>query len=185
MHQPNPELLDELYHKQRKNFPNELPFPERFNLKLTEDAFNTGIRRKKKWDVKKIVDWKGNPIREESVTVITYKIGSRLDKAFETSIPKSVLRPLSHVYTELYNNMQIGSKDDALDLEYNFFFHPADKRIETILQSFDTELKWNEAFQFYRDKPLRVRIQYAERIVNSAGPRWDCYGYIYLPKNKN
>ena len=184
--QPNPDLLDELYHKQRKNFPDELQFPERFNLKLTENAFNKGIIRVKKRDIQKFVDWQGNPIREEPIIVIEYEQSSRLDKAFEDSFPKSFCPP-NFVFSELYDNIQLGAKNDELDMEYNFFFNPVDANVTAILQKYDTAKKWENAFSpLYKgnDPTLRVRIQYADRIVNSAGPRWDCYGYIYIPQRK-
>lgn len=176
---PDPDLLNELYHRQRSKYPNELPFPERFNLKLTEDIFNKGKRREKVDDIQKIVDWQGNPIRDEPVTVIEYEAGSRLDLAIEKSAPKSY--DLKTIYSQFYDNIQLGSKNEELDLEYNFFFHALDKRVHTMLVAYDTREVY--AKSFYGDT-LKVRIQYAQRIVNSAGPRYDCYGYIYIPKRK-
>ena len=180
---PDPQLIDELYHKQRKNFPNELPFPERFNLKLTEDSFNKGIIRQKKKEIQKIVDWKGNLIREVPNTIIQYQRGSRLDKAIEDSFPKA-FHPLNVVYSELYDNIQIGTENDKLDLKYNFFLNSADNAVKSNLINYDTIKHFSMRPPDAQKENLRVRIQYAERIVNSAGPRWDCYGYIYIPKRK-
>ena len=176
----NPELRDDLYTKVRKNFPGELPFPERFNLKLTEDSFNKGKIRLKKKDTQKIVDWKGNLIEEKPITVLKYEAPSRLDCAIKNSFPKS-FNPLNLVHSYHYDNIEISTNDEDLDLEYNLTLYPADKRVETMLLAFDI----NEAYHksFYGDT-LKVRIQYAERIVNSAGPRFDMYGYIYIPKKK-
>ena len=177
----NPELIDSLYAKQRKNFPDQLPFPERFNLKLDEESFNKGKVRDRKQEIQKIVDWQGNPISEKRVTIIKYEEPSRLDQAIRDSFPKS-FSPLGHVYSELYNNIQIGVFNKNLDIEYNLFFHPVDERVKTIITGYDT----NEVYakSFYGDT-LKVRIQYAERYVNSAGVRFECYGYIYLPKRKS
>lgn len=176
----NPELSDELYHKQRVTFPGQLPFPERFNLKLDEECFNKGKIRERKQEIQKTVDWQGNPISEKQVTVIKYEEPSRLDQAIRNSFPKS-FSPFNHVYSELYDNIQIGTSDKDLHLEYNFILYPVDIRVKTMLAAYDTREVY--AKSFYGDT-LKVRIQYAERYVNSAGARFDCYGYIYLPKRK-
>ena len=181
--QPNPDLLDELYNKKRKAYPNELPFPERFDLKLTKDAFQKGIIRVKTNEVQRIVDWKGNLIREEPITTIGYKKDSRLDCALKASLPKS-FDPISFVYSELYDNIQLGLHNDEIDLEYNFFFNTLDPYVKAILVGYDTIQTFNSQPERYQKETLRVRIQYAERIVNSAGPRWDCYGYIYVPERR-
>ena len=175
---PDPTLLDELYHRQKKNFPGELLFPERFNLKLTEDNFNNGKIRNRKRDLQKYTDWQGSPTKYESITVIEYEAPSRLDQAIRASFPKS-FSPFSHIYSQLYENIEVGTFNEELDLEYNFFFHPADDRVKTMLMGHDTRETY--AKSFYGDT-LKVRIQYAERIVNSAGARFDCHGYIYIPK---
>jgi len=180
MTQPHPDLLDELYHKVKKKFPDELPFPERFNLKLSEEIFNNGNIRNRKPDTRKIVDFQGNLIREEPITVIEYPIESRLDKAIKNSFPKS-FNPFSHVYSERYENIQIGTANKDRDIEYNFHFNPLDKRVHTILLAYDTRKVY--AKSFYGDT-LRVRIRYAQRISNCEGLRFDCYGYIYIPKRK-
>ena len=182
--QPNPELLDELYHKKRKEFPEELIFPERFNLNLNEESFQKGIRRESKSTVQKYVDFQGNPLRNETVTTLKYEPGSRVDKAFEDSLPKS-FSPISHIYSQLYDNIQIGTYNEALDLEYNFSFHTTSARVLAILVSYDSIKTYNMRPPDYRNETLRVRIQYAERIVNSVGARWDCHGYIYIPKRRN
>ena len=179
MNRKNPDLIDELYHKQRKRFPEELLFPERFNLKLTKESFEKGVIRRLKKDVKKYVNWKGEPIREEPITVIGYECNSRLDCAIKESFPRS-FQPYSHVYSEHYNNIQIGSANRVLDLEYNLFLYPSSDLIKTILVSFDTEGKYRFHSSYaLQGSNLKVRIQYAQRIVNSAGPRWDLHGYIY------
>ena len=97
--QPDPQLLDELYHKQRKNFPNELPFPERFNLKLTEDSFNEGNIRNRKSETQKIVDWQGNLIREEPITILEYEAPSRLDQAIVTLSPNPSILSATYIPT--------------------------------------------------------------------------------------
>ncbi|MXV76049.1 hypothetical protein F4Z99_17465 [Candidatus Poribacteria bacterium] len=176
----NPELRNDLYRKVRKNFPNELPFPERFNLKLTEASFEEGNIRLKKSDTQKIVDWQGNPIEEKPITVLEYQAPSRLDCAIRNSFPKS-FNPLNVVHSYFYNNIEVGTSDESLDLEYNLTLHPADKRVETMLLAFDINEVYHKSF--YGDT-LKIRIQYAERIVNSAGPRFDLYGYIYIPQKK-
>ena len=177
----NPELLDSLYAKQRKNFPDQLPFPERFNLKLDEESFNKGKVRDRKQEIQKIVDWQGNPISEKRVTIIKYEGPSRLDEAIRNSFSKT-FNPFSHIYSELYDNIQIGTFNKDLRLEYNLSLHPVDIRVKTILVAYDTREIY--AKSFYGDT-LKVRIQYAERYVNSAGVRFECYGYIYLPKRKS
>ena len=179
------QLREELYYNARKNFPGELPFSERFDLRLTEGSFNKGIVRRKRPEMQKIVDWQGNLIKEKPVTTITYERDSRLDQAIKESFPES-FKPYSHVYSQLYDNIQIGTKNEELDLEYNFQFYPIDSTVKAILINYDTTKTWKAFTSFYQNKTriLRVRIQYAERIVNSAGPRFDCYGYIYIPRSQ-
>ena len=173
-------LTDDLYQKRKKQFPDELPFPERFNLKLTEDSFNKGKTRNLKNDTEKLVDWKGNLISEKPITVIEYNSPSRLDQAIHDSFPKS-FKPLNVIHSYFYNNIEVGTSNKALDLEYNFHFYPADKRVETILMAYDTREVYTKSF--YGDT-LKVRIQYVSGNLNSEGYYYEIWGYIYIPKKE-
>ena len=179
----DPKLSDELYHKQRKNFPDQLPFPERFNLKLTQEAFNTGKIRETKSTIRKYVDWKGNTTGEEPITVIEYTDPSRLDRAIRDSFPKS-FQPLSYVYSQSYDKIQVGTINEEKDLEYNLKLYPRDPRTKSVIISYDTIKTWDMNPPDNRNKILRVRIQYAEQIVNSDGARFDLHGYIYIPQKR-
>ena len=183
---PNPDLLDELYHKQQKTFPGELPFPERFNLKLTKDAFNKGNKRtivkKKQKHVKGF--GKDRKEWETDISVIEYERPSRLDLAITNSLPKLIQNSenTDKAHSQLYNNIQFGTAiiNDDVDLEYMFHIYPLDSKTANRLKSFDLTSTWHTLFE----TPLKVRFQYAARYTNSAGSYWEIYGYIYIPQRK-
>ena len=183
--QPNPELMDELYHRQQKTFPGELPFPERINLPLTELAFNTGKRRrivkKKQTYVKGL--GKNRKEWQENVSVIEYDRPSRLDIAIHNSLPKNIKTDQELcVHSELYDNIEFSTSitNDQIDLEYHFTIYPIDARTKNRIIDFDEFDKKLKIF----DNPLKMRFQYAARYTNSAGSYWEIYGYIYIPEKR-
>ena len=175
----NPQLSDELYYKQQKVFPEQLYFPERFDIPLTREAFDTGNRRmirrteREMWLPAENKRWK------EPVTVIDYNTPSRFDLALQPIVEKK-LHTLSTIYTELYNNMQLLGHNDDLDLEYYFYFHFKDGKVANRVQKFDTTAKWFDNLNL----TIRCRLQYAVRYVNSAGARFEIYGYFYIPTKR-
>ena len=183
--QPNPELMDEIYYRQQKTFPGELPFPERINLPLTELAFNSGKRRrivKKKQQYVKGFG-KNRKEWEKDVWEIEYYRPSRLDIAIHNSLPKIIKADQELcVHSELYDYIQFSTAiiNDKIDLEYQFHIYPIDKRTRVRIESFDEFDKRLKIF----DNPLKIRFQYAVRYTNSAGSYWEIYGYIYIPEKR-
>ena len=183
--QPNPELIDELYHRQQKTFPGELPFPERINLPLTELAFNTGKRRRIVKKKQQYVKGFGKDRKEweKDVWIIEYDRPSRLDIAIHNCLPKIIKAEQELcVHSHLYDHIQFSTAitNDQIDLEYLFHIYPIDKRTKARIESFDEFDKKLKIF----DNPLKIRFQYAARYTNSAGSYWEIYGYIYIPERK-
>ena len=170
--QPNPELLDELYHRQQKAFPGELPFPERFNLKLDERCFKEGH-----------VNWHTN---NPTLFILDDEhVNTRMALVFKYNLPKSFRDPRRNkivgICTVLYDNMQFSCSQPDKDLEYHFHFYPLDEKTKSTIISYDNNIVFHPK---KHETTLRGRIQYATKYVNSEGAYFDLWGYLYIPKRK-
>ena len=175
-----PELSDELYYTQQKVFPGQLYFPERFDIPLTREAFDTGNRRKIEHYLQPYWNAATKETYHKKNIRVTYDEPSRFDLALKPVVEKK-LHTLTTIYTELYKNIQLLGHNDELDLEYYFYFHFKDGIIANRVQKFDTTDEWFDNLSL----TIRCRLQYAVRYVNSAGARFEIYGYFYIPTKRS
>ena len=164
------ELRDELYYNARKNFPGQLTFPERFNLKFDEKCFKEG-RSIARRDQSTLFF----PQDEEAEGRLALVLKNNLPKAFRSPKHQRVI----DVCGELYDNLQFGYYCKEKDLEYCFHLYALNEGTRSQIISYDCNpLYSKESHEF----TLKARIQYAVRYTNSEGAYFDLWGYLYIPK---
>ena len=164
------ELRNELYYNAQKNFPGQLRFPERFNLKFDEKCFKEGrsVARKDQSTL-------FFPQDEEAVGRLALVLKNNLPKAFRSPKYQGVIG----VCGELYDNLQFGYYCEEKDIEYYFHFYTLTRQAKIKIETYDQDKEFTKGRHEFT---LRSRIQYATRYTNSAGAYFELWGYLYIPK---
>lgn len=180
------QLREELYYNARKNYPGELPFPERFNLKLDTENFQKGLSARQLNNIEIIsIGWSPSEDRINDI-----QENHRLTRLIRNTLPKifkdQKLDRVLDAWAIDVNNIQFAcQKENIRDewdnpMEYHFMLYPADDKTQRLLK------RYNQSQVLFKDLDtiLRVRLHYANRIINTAGARFEITGYIYTPRKK-
>ena len=173
----NPQLKEERYYKQQEKYPKELYFPQYFNIKLDKVSFQQG----KQWG-------------QNDENRFAIAIHKNIPKKFDLQTFKDKTRIQASVFTQVFSNndqtvktessnIQFGTYNKELDLEYYFHFSAIDKQTQDKIFRFERTGNWHP--RSFGQNPLRFKIQYATRYTNSAGSYWQLYGYIYIPNRRS